>query len=320
MNTDLQDRHTGRILPCSRACRVDGRNDPTVWKDSGHTLHACECGITYVSPAPALEETDPRLDLHPSSFYALPAAYKADFFLDGCTGGNLLEIGCGEGAFLSMAEARGMKVTGIEADAQRADKARRRVRGAIHSGLFESAPILEGQFDCVYHCDLLSHLPDPVGSLQRMSRMLRPGGRLLLEAGVLGGVSTLWYRLIRSIGAPHHRWHYTEKALLNVLALAGLEVRRMARFSLAPAYVVMGGGSGGIARRLALALSWLEPLSRTASSGEDSPTHGNLLPSEQILEAHEAFAAFLRYRVGRRFPAVGPLTLFIEAVPRERRG
>jgi len=63
----------------------------------------------------------------------------------------LLEIGCGEGDFLELAETSGWNVTGIEYSQAACEQARQRLKsGQILSGELQSANLAADQFDlCV---------------------------------------------------------------------------------------------------------------------------------------------------------------------------
>jgi len=43
-----------------------------------------------------------------------------------------------------------------------------------------SMPVADGSFDHVLCTEVLEHVPDPIGALREMSRVMRPGGTLLL--------------------------------------------------------------------------------------------------------------------------------------------
>lgn len=57
----------------------------------------------------------------------------------GAVSGDLLEIGCSYGFFLSAARKRGWKVTGIEIDSEAAMYARNQLSLNIHSGTLQEA-------------------------------------------------------------------------------------------------------------------------------------------------------------------------------------
>lgn len=68
-------------------------------------------------------------------------------------------------------------------------------------------PVPDGSFDVVLCTEVLEHVPEPIDAIREISRILRPGGRLLLTAPqrsgrhqaphhYYGGFTPQWYRTI----------------------------------------------------------------------------------------------------------------------------
>jgi SAM-dependent methyltransferase len=99
--------------------------------------------------------------------------------------GRILEVGCGTGGLLVAAARVGIAVVGVDVASRWLVAARRRL--ADH-GL--SAPLLaasgdrlpwpDGHFDTIVADSVLEHLDDPIRALREWSRVLRPGGDLLV--------------------------------------------------------------------------------------------------------------------------------------------
>jgi len=106
-------------------------------------------------------------------------------------GSRGLDVGCGVGLFaLWLAEAVGPggSVTGIEPGADRAEAARALVGAALPAGRLEfrqgdgtaiDAPA--GRFDWVWCGDVLHHIQDTQAALKEMTRVVRPGGRIIVK-------------------------------------------------------------------------------------------------------------------------------------------
>jgi SAM-dependent methyltransferase len=220
------------------ACVVCGkRSNRVVWSENTYQSRACECGTLYVSPRPIAGEIDATRDGHHASFYSLSARTKLRWLARYVSPGRFLEIGAGEGDFLAAARGYGHSIAAIEADPDRAERLRRRLGVEVECALIEESQWVDGAFDVVFHCDLLSHFEDPHRALRRMSRLLRPGGCLFFEVGLMAGVSPLWYRLIGELGLPQHRWFFSERALVRLLTDCGLEIEHRVCFNLVPAHV-----------------------------------------------------------------------------------
>jgi SAM-dependent methyltransferase len=97
--------------------------------------------------------------------------------------GRVLDAGCGTGGFLqALALLRpDLTLAGCERDGFAAALARR--KGAVVTvGSVHDLPFADGAFDAVVSADVLCHAgvePDP--ALREMRRVLRPGGRLVVN-------------------------------------------------------------------------------------------------------------------------------------------
>ena len=98
-------------------------------------------------------------------------------------GERALDLGCGTGTLLAMAEARGAAVTGIDADPRMLARARPKLRGAhLIQGLTHAAELPEDSFDLVISSLFFHHLrrAEKQETLSRARRWLKPGGRLVI--------------------------------------------------------------------------------------------------------------------------------------------
>ena len=130
--------------------------------------------------------------------------------LMGDVGGvRLLDAGCGDGALVCEAAARGAEVTGIDPDEAMLITARTRaanagVRATFLEGRAERLPFPDASFDMVVSITVLCFVPDAGSVLREMARVLRPGGRLVL--GELGRWN-LWAARRRVLGwLGSHTW------------------------------------------------------------------------------------------------------------------
>lgn len=93
---------------------------------------------------------------------------------------RLLEVGCGFGYFLDEAFEEGFEVSGVEFSPHAVDRLRRKYAFPILSGPLESIELQRGGFDVVVMLDVIEHLRDPFGSLDKLHDALAPGGILVL--------------------------------------------------------------------------------------------------------------------------------------------
>jgi 2-polyprenyl-3-methyl-5-hydroxy-6-metoxy-1,4-benzoquinol methylase len=146
------------------------------------------------------------------------------------TGLRILEVGFGNGAFMSHAHKLGASVIGIEANAALAERATAAGLEAYAATGFERFD--SGTFDAVVLFDVLEHIPqgDLTGVLREVRRVLKPGGRVV--ARFPNGDSPL--SLASQNGDPTHITYIGSEKIRFLLGQAGLEPRYVG----APARVI----------------------------------------------------------------------------------
>jgi len=132
-------------------------------------------------------------------------------------GGKGLDIGCGNGRFISTMQALGWQFEGVEFNSV-AVAACRRAGLTVFQGDLLDAGLPEGSFDLVTARHLIEHLPAPQAFMAEVRRILKPGGRLLIQtpnSDSLGRAifRTYWY----ADDAPRHLILFNRKNL-NLLA------------------------------------------------------------------------------------------------------
>jgi glycosyltransferase involved in cell wall biosynthesis/SAM-dependent methyltransferase len=96
--------------------------------------------------------------------------------------GKLLEVGCGRGEFLVEASRLGLDVSGVEYSEASASVARTLLegRGQVLTGEVDNVPLEEGSFDYCVFADVIEHVRDPAAFIQRIWRLLKPGGMVFI--------------------------------------------------------------------------------------------------------------------------------------------
>jgi SAM-dependent methyltransferase len=97
-------------------------------------------------------------------------------------GQSVLEVGCGSGVFLELAERRGALVTGIDASEALVELARDRVHGAdVRVGDMEHLPYADASFDAVCGFNSFFFADDMTAALREAARVARPGAPVVVQ-------------------------------------------------------------------------------------------------------------------------------------------
>ena len=127
-------------------------------------------------------------------------------------GGRLLEIGCGKGAFLRLAE-RCFDVFGIDVSRYAVGCLRPHLGARVRVGDVEQEELDADSYDVIAAFNVLEHLKEPGAVIDRMYRGLREQGILIgsvpNKSGPVGRVHTAFANLIDTTHCstyPPQRW------------------------------------------------------------------------------------------------------------------
>ena len=140
--------------------------------------------------------------------------------------GPLLDVGCGVGLFLDLAAAEGWEAHGVEASEVLSAEAKRKHGDRVTWTTFEDAAFEAGSFEAICMWDLLEHVIDPPGVIEKAARLLRPGGLLALN------VPNIESRVARTLGArwplllPEHLYYFSPESLCRLLRSRGFSEGR----------------------------------------------------------------------------------------------
>ncbi|MDQ0426491.1 MULTISPECIES: class I SAM-dependent methyltransferase [Cellulomonas] len=126
-------------------------------------------------------------------------------------GSDVLDVGCATGYLAEALNQRGCTVSGVEYDAEAAEKARPHLDHLVVGDLntMDVDAALGGRtFDVLVLADVLEHVLDPVDVLRRLLPLLRPGGSVVMS---IPNVAHGSLRLALLQG----RWQYTDVGLLD---------------------------------------------------------------------------------------------------------
>jgi ubiquinone/menaquinone biosynthesis C-methylase UbiE len=162
----------------------------------------------------------------PAALVGLQSAKRklATMFLEDLPPGKLLDVGCGDGVFLSRMRAAHWAVDGVDFDPKAIENARLRYGLDLHHGDLLALRLPENSFDAVTLSHVIEHVPDPVALLQEVRRILKPGARTVITTPNNGSLGHLkfgqyWFGL----DPPRHLFLFSPNSLNELARLALLK-------------------------------------------------------------------------------------------------
>jgi SAM-dependent methyltransferase len=137
--------------------------------------------------------------------------------------GRLVDLGCWVGFLMAEARERGWEPVGIEPSTFASTYARERLGLDVRQGGLFEVELPEHSFQAAVLGDVIEHLVDPDRALERIARLLAPGGVLYMALPDAGS------RVARTMGArwwsviPTHVQYFTRESLARLLRRAGWE-------------------------------------------------------------------------------------------------
>jgi SAM-dependent methyltransferase len=176
-------------------------------------------------------------------------------------GGLVLDVGCGGGLLAGMLAERGVRVAGLDSSLNAARIAWHRKGAPAVCGDLASAPFARESCAVITMFHVVEHLYDPGAYLAAAHELLKPDGRLVVQAP---NAACWQFRLFgerwNGLDAPRHLIDFRQSDLDRLLARCGFEPVRHKYFSLRD-------NPAGLATTLAPSL---DPMARRVRQAEES--------------------------------------------------
>lgn len=134
---------------------------------------------------------------------------------------KLLDVGCGNGDYLSLASEAGWEVKGVEPDLKALEVAKNRGLDVVQGSLEEI--VKDGElFDVITMSHVIEHVHDPVAFVALAYECLKPGGSLYIDTpNIQSAGAKRFGKNWRGIETPRHLVLFSEAGLDIVLKRAG---------------------------------------------------------------------------------------------------
>jgi 2-polyprenyl-3-methyl-5-hydroxy-6-metoxy-1,4-benzoquinol methylase len=269
-----------------RLCAADSKHlslrAPHVFGgESSHAFWECDqCGIIFLSPVPSpqdearfyRQEFEKFMDARsgPAQGWTKAEAHVASnqdnvarrmkvlapYLRDGV---DVLEIGCSSGFMLGAITAAGGRCCGVEPSAVFTEYLQ--AKGyPVYASLEELEAREPQRYDLIVHFFVLEHIADPDEFLNRQLRLLKPGGRVIMEVPSATDALTSLYRIPAFemfYWSIAHHYYYRPNSLHFLLNRLGVrfQLSHCQRYDLSNHMTWMNEGKPGGQGRYAKAFS-----------------------------------------------------------------
>ena len=202
-------------------------------------IMVCEdCGLLYTTPKPSDEKLgeyykseeyyshqENKKGFIPRIYEAVKSVnlkHKIAIATEGKKHGELLDIGCGVGDFLHLAEQNGWQCTGAEPSEDAAAIAKNRVKGEIMQPIdLEKLP--NESFDVITMWHVLEHVSDLQWQVNQLNRLLKKGGRLVIALPNYNSYDAQFYQgKWAAYDVPRHLNHFSQDSIAKIFKIKGL--------------------------------------------------------------------------------------------------
>ena len=205
---------------------------------NGYRYARCEeCKLLYLDPLPGKQDLEGYYQQYrdvkaaEGGGYLTPGhlqTYRQEKKLTFCDLGfelssirskRLLEIGCANGPFLTLARDLGAEILGIDISADLVEEA---VRNGLNCRVARVEEIA-GNFDVICLWDLIEHVTDPREFLTHVRRLSHTGTQLFIQTPRYGRVAELFGESWRYLLPVEHIVLYSLEALTALLSEFGFQ-------------------------------------------------------------------------------------------------
>lgn len=142
-------------------------------------------------------------------------------------GKNLLDVGCGTGDFLQIAQDNNWIVTGIEPNEQARSIANKKTKDVV----FNTDQLLkfkENSFDIITLWHVLEHLPDVENQIKVFKKLLKSNGTLIIAVPNYKSYDAKYYKNFwAALDVPRHLWHFNRASISNLVGKQSMKVKKI---------------------------------------------------------------------------------------------
>ncbi len=208
-------------------CSICGSSGklPVLTTKLGFSLARCvQCSFQFYSPRPPSEHIEEYY--FGEDFYRKVNVKSVESVLPLLPEipGTLLDVGCGVGALVSLANKIGWNAVGVDTSPKAVELAKKELNLDILSDRLENCSFKPESFDVIVLLAVLEHVFEPLTMMKQVKSLLKPGGTVIFSTPNL---DNLPYLMIKNKAdyswfIKEHINHFTLKTHRTLLKKAGL--------------------------------------------------------------------------------------------------
>ncbi|WP_298550509.1 class I SAM-dependent methyltransferase [uncultured Algibacter sp.] len=142
-------------------------------------------------------------------------------------GKNLIDVGCGTGDFLEIAQQNGWTISGIEPNEQARNIANKKTNNSV----FETDQLLKfesNSFDVISLWHVLEHLPNLEEHISIFKKLLKPNGTLIIAVPNYKSYDAKYYKQFwAAYDVPRHLWHFNQESISKLVSKEFFKVEKV---------------------------------------------------------------------------------------------
>ena len=144
--------------------------------------------------------------------------------ITGKSTGNILDVGCGTGAFLKTMQQAGWQITGLEPD----ETARRKAKELYNldlDGPDKLFALPANSFDAITMWHVLEHVHELHNYIKTLKNLLKPRGKLFIAVPNYTCYDEKIYREFwAAYDVPRHLYHFSPQSMYKLLSIHNMQV------------------------------------------------------------------------------------------------
>lgn len=136
--------------------------------------------------------------------------------------GKILDVGCGEGRFIKIAQDNGWQVYGQEISDEVANSIKNKYNLNVKAGNLKELNYPDNYFDVILMLNVIEHLTDPLEYLREIYRIMKNNGIIYI-----GTPNTILLKKYLELDIPEHIYYLTIKSIKMMLEKIGFKIIKL---------------------------------------------------------------------------------------------